>query len=84
MIAAKLIPSCKITVGKQGKDWPYSGTIEAVRNMGAEPIQKDVNEVQVDSQLNLVTTPAFMKNATYYEVFDGIGRMIDEIFRLCK
>lgn len=51
--------------------------------MGAKPIDKDVNEIHVDLKFRVVTTPAFMKNASFAEVFNGIGKMVNEVLRLC-
>ena len=47
-------------------------------------IPKDIDEIQVDKNLLLVTTPAFMKEAEYCQVYDGIGKMIDEVIKLCN
>jgi enhancing lycopene biosynthesis protein 2 len=84
VIAAKLLPGCKLTVGKddKGKNWPYAGTIQSVRLLGSEVVEKDVNEIEVDKNYKLVTTPAYMKNASFYEVFEGIGKMIDNLIKL--
>jgi enhancing lycopene biosynthesis protein 2 len=47
-------------------------------------ISEDVNEVQVDVAHKILTTPAFMKGtAEYIQVHEGIGKMIDELFKLC-
>lgn len=80
------MPNCEVTVGKKGSasDWPYSSTIDDIYVLGAKPVEKDVNEILVDLKYKLVTTPAFMKNATYAEVFDGIGKMINKVCEMCK
>lgn len=82
VIAAKMIPNCELTVGKSGKDWPYAGTIDSARLLGARVVEKDVTEVNVDKTNKLVTTPAFMKNASFFEVFTGVGKMVDEVMKL--
>lgn len=86
VIAAKVLPGCTITVGKSksAKDWPYAGTIDNLRLTDANVVEKDVDEICVDQKNNIVTTPAYMKNASYYEVFTGIGKMVDEVLRLIK
>ena len=80
------MPACKITIGKQKTkgDWPYGDNIDTIRLLGAEVIEKDVDQVQVDTKFKIVTTPAFMKNASFYQVFDGIGKMVDEVLKMCK
>lgn len=75
-----------MTLGKnlKSKDWPYSYAIEEVRNMGAKPVEKDVNEVQVDAKYKVVSTPAFMKTASFYEIYEGIGKMVESVLKLAK
>jgi enhancing lycopene biosynthesis protein 2 len=79
------VPNCEVTVGKKQTkrgEWPYCGTIDTLKSMGAKIVEKDVDEIHVDKKLKLVSTPAFMKNASFFEVFNGIGLMIDEIIKL--
>lgn len=52
--------------------------------MGASVVEKDINEIAIDEKYKVVTTPAFMKNASFYEVFNGIGSMVDHIMKLCN
>lgn len=90
VIAAKLIPNVKLTLGKikhlsenETKNvFPYSGSILAARKMGADTQECDVNEICVDNEHRLVTTPAFMKNASFHEVFDGVGLMIEKVIQM--
>jgi enhancing lycopene biosynthesis protein 2 len=90
VIAAKLIPGVRLTLGKmknlnenEAKNvFPYSGAVMSARQMGAETQECDVNEICVDEHHKLVTTPAFMKNAPFHEVFDGIGLMIEKVIQM--
>ncbi|XP_065648386.1 ES1 protein homolog, mitochondrial isoform X2 [Hydra vulgaris] len=84
VIAAKVIPSCEVTVGMDAKDskWPYADTAHAIGSIGATHINKNVNECHVDKVNKLVTTPAFMCNAKLYEVHDGIGEMVKAVLQL--
>ncbi|CAF0937869.1 unnamed protein product [Rotaria sordida] len=90
VIAAKLIPGVKITLGKmknlnenEAKNlFPYSGAVLSARQMGAETQECDINEICVDEQHRIVTTPAFMKNASFHEVFDGVGLMIEKVIQM--
>ena len=86
MVVARLFPHCELTVGKSeiGKDWPFAGTGESLKMMGANVVEKDVDEIHVDTNYKIVTTPAFMKNASFYEVFTGVGKMVDEVLKLAK
>jgi enhancing lycopene biosynthesis protein 2 len=86
VLMAKLLPHCKLTVGKSGdtNQWPYSDNINELRLMNAQIIEKDVDEFCVDEVNKIVTTPAFMKNAQYHQVYDGIGKMVNEVIKLCN
>jgi enhancing lycopene biosynthesis protein 2 len=50
--------------------------------MGAVHVAKPVTEALVDANNRIVTTPAYMCDATPFEVFTGIGRLVDEVVRL--
>jgi enhancing lycopene biosynthesis protein 2 len=78
------LPDCELTVGKniKSKDWPYSHTADEIKAMGAKTFEKDVCEIHTDSKYKIVSTPAFMKNATYYEIYEGIGMMVDQVLKL--
>lgn len=85
VLAAKLIPGVEITVGQDKDDggrWPYPGTADAVQQMGAKHINKDVNEIHVDQQNKVVTTPAFMCETKVHEIHDGIGKMVEAIVKM--
>lgn len=87
VLLAKVLPGCTITVGQKANannDWPYAGTIDSCIELGAKTEEKDVNEISIDANYNIVTTPAFMKNASFFQVFSGIGFMIDELLKRCK
>ena len=86
VIAAKLVEGCEITVGmhdsKKKGEWPYAGTIDALRGMGAKCFERDVGQTHVDQKRKIVSTPAFMKTAAFHEVYDGIGKMVEEVLKL--
>ncbi|KAF0975561.1 hypothetical protein FDP41_005555 [Naegleria fowleri] len=78
ILAAKLIPKCSITLGDSDP-----ATTENARALGATCLPKAANQVVVDKDNKLVTTPAYMgKNPTPYEVFDGIVSMVDSVIEL--
>lgn len=83
VIAAKVLPECEITVGKKGTEWPYGGTIDSLKELyGVSVTEKEIDEINVDQKNKLVTTPAFMKNASFFEVYTGVGKMVDEVLKL--
>ncbi|KAL9647639.1 hypothetical protein ABK040_015129 [Willaertia magna] len=78
VLAAKLIPGCTITLGDSEPQ-----TTENAKTLGANCVQKSVEEIVIDKDNKLVTSPAYMgKNPAAHEVFDGIGKMIDALVQL--
>eukprot|EP00753_Platysulcus_tardus_P000430 PLAT10451.1.p1 GENE.PLAT10451.1~~PLAT10451.1.p1 ORF type:complete len:280 (-),score=137.20 PLAT10451.1:227-1012(-) len=85
VLAALALPGVSITVGKADESsgrWPYAGTVGAVGAVGAVHVEKDVDEVCVDKDNKIVTTPAYMCDATAWEVYTGIGKLVDEVMDL--
>jgi enhancing lycopene biosynthesis protein 2 len=71
---------CSITLGTDsGND-----AANAARAMGATHVGKAVTDALLDEPNRLVTTPAYMCDATPFEVFTGIGKLVDEVLRLAK
>lgn len=66
-------PGCRVTIGTDAQ------TANAIATMGSENIAKAVRDVCVDEPNRLITTPAYMFDATPFEVFEGIGKMIDTL-----
>lgn len=62
--------------------WPYAQTAGAVKEMGCKHVNTDVDKAHVDVKNKLVTTCAFMCNAPFHKVFDGIGVMVEETLKL--
>ena len=62
-----------------GNDPGVAGAMEA---MGARHQECGVGEVVVDEGNRLVSTPAYMLGRGPAEVFDGIGRAVDALWRL--
>ena len=78
VLAAKLIPQCSITLGDSDP-----ATTESARALGANCSPKSTYQVVVDKDNKLVSTPAYMgKNPTPFEVFEGIGSMVDSVIEL--
>lgn len=87
VLAAKVIPNSKVTLGKKddGKGkWPHAGAIDAAVAMGASHIEKNVNEVAIDENNLIVTTPAFMYEGQFHEIYDGIGNMVRKVMELIR
>jgi enhancing lycopene biosynthesis protein 2 len=43
-----------------------------------------VNEIAFDEKNLVVTTPAFMYEGQFHEIYDGIGNMIKKVVQLIK
>ena len=78
VIAARVLgrnfggPGVEVTLGND------VAAAEAVRGWGSTHVVKSVREAHVDSTRRVVTTPAYMDGqATPFEIFEGIGAMID-------
>ncbi|ELT90411.1 hypothetical protein CAPTEDRAFT_171016 [Capitella teleta] len=85
VLAAKILPGVEVTVGhesEEGGRWPYCGTAEAIEQLGATHVSKDVTESHVDSKNKVVTSPAYMCETKVHHVFDGIGSMIKNVIQL--
>ncbi|XP_056147067.1 glutamine amidotransferase-like class 1 domain-containing protein 3, mitochondrial [Lampris incognitus] len=84
VLAAKALPGCELTVGqdKECERWPHAQTAATMKEMGCKYVNKDVGEVNVDVKNKLVTTSAFMCNALFHEVYDGIGVMVTEVLKM--
>lgn len=57
-------------------------TAAAINQLGCKHVSKGVGESHVDEKNKLVTTCAFMCNAPIYEIFDGIGSMVQGVLKL--
>lgn len=86
ILAAKVLGSSgpTLTLGNCGseEDWPYQGAIEAAKSFGANMELKGVEEVCVDAENKIVTTPAFMYNGKFHEIQDGVGAMVGELLKM--
>lgn len=78
VIAAKVLGKasgglgCAVTIGSD-KD-----AASAIAKMGSTNIEHDVTAAHVDDDNNIITTPAYMCDAKVHEVYEGIGRMIEQ------
>lgn len=71
-------PGLTVTVGEE------SDAAEAVRKMGNAHVPTPVTGICVDPAHAVVTTPAYMFDATPHEVYVGVGKLIDEVLRLAR
>jgi enhancing lycopene biosynthesis protein 2 len=69
---------CELTIGTD------ASTASKIESMGAKHIAKLTTECHVDTQHKVVSTPAYMHEASPFEVFTGIGKLMDEVKRLAQ
>ena len=82
---AKCIPNCKVTVGSDvdgSEAWPYAGTAHAITDAGGQHIATDIDGVVVDEDNKLATSCAYMYEGKPHEIFDSVGKMIDEVLKM--
>nr|KAF6477849.1 hypothetical protein HJG59_010758 [Molossus molossus] len=85
VLAARVLRGVEVTVGheqEEGGRWPYAGTAEAVKAMGAKHCVK--GEAHVDRKNKVVSTPAFMCETALHHIHDGIGAMVTEVLELAR
>ncbi|XP_020851630.1 putative glutamine amidotransferase-like class 1 domain-containing protein 3B, mitochondrial isoform X2 [Phascolarctos cinereus] len=87
ILAAKVLTGTEVTIGHEEEEdgkWPYCGTAEAIKALGAKHCVKEVTEAHVDIKNKVVTTPAFMCETALHLIFDGLGIMVQNVLKLTK
>jgi len=76
-IAANLNIHPKITIGTD------KSTAAAVESLGAQHVDCPVNDIVVDEQNKIVTTPAYMLGQRISEIADGIEKLVAKVVEIC-
>eukprot|EP01126_Amoeba_proteus_P017334 TRINITY_DN182_c0_g1_i8.p1 TRINITY_DN182_c0_g1~~TRINITY_DN182_c0_g1_i8.p1 ORF type:complete len:256 (-),score=45.05 TRINITY_DN182_c0_g1_i8:95-862(-) len=76
VLAAKVLPGSKVTVGSD------VGTIERISAMGSTTTVCNVEEVVIDKNNLLVTTPAYMLDQPIHKVYEGITKLVKNVLQL--
>lgn len=71
-------PGCRVTIGTD------AATAQAIATMGSDNLARGVRDVCTDDAHMLVSTPAYMYDATPHEVFEGIGKLVDTLTAMLK
>jgi glutamine amidotransferase-like class 1 domain-containing protein 3, mitochondrial len=84
VLAAKVLGDKGISVtvgsGTEGNEkWPYAGTADAIDAMGAKHVEKEWDQVHVDN--NIVTAPAYMYEGAPHQVYESVGKMVDQVLQ---
>ena len=73
----------KLTLGQRsGEGWPYAATVDKAIEFGVEHEPKNVDEICVDEEYKLVTTPAYMYDGQFHEIHDGVAKMVESTLAL--
>ena len=75
-IAAQRGIQAKLTVGND------PGTAQAITAMGCTHENRPVTEIAVDADHKIVTTPAYMLGPGPAAVWEGIGKLVEQILRM--
>jgi enhancing lycopene biosynthesis protein 2 len=72
-------PGVKVTIGTD------TATADAIAAMGSTNVPRGVTEAYCDDANRIVTTPAYMfGDASPWQVYEGIGRMVEKVVDLMK
>jgi enhancing lycopene biosynthesis protein 2 len=71
-----LLFKAKLTIGSD------EATSQIINDLGGQHFQKNANEIQVDEELKIVSTPAFMLNAPLHEISEGIDQCVKKVIEL--
>lgn len=75
-----------LTVGTTGAESPYdiAGISKGVEQTGAKIEMVDVDEIVIDTDLKIITSPCYMMEATVYEINFGIKKSIKKLLKLIE
>ncbi len=76
--------AAKLTVGTTEAKSPYdiAGIHEGMASIGAAPAPCPVSEFVLDEDKKVITTPAYMMDASITEVAEGIGKAVQRLLEL--
>lgn len=77
----------KLTLGRRERSegeegsWPFASALDKVAEMSqaVELVEAGVDEVVVDEDNKLFTTPAFMYDGKFHQIHDGVAKMIQSL-----
>lgn len=75
-IAARLIPGARITIGND------AGTAAALEEMGAKHVECFSDSFVVDEEQRVLSTPAYMCNASIPQIAQGIEDMVRRLAQM--
>ena len=86
VIAAKLIPGVKITMGKEqeSETYPFAGAVAASKAMGAMHVESEPTEAVTCYDNLVVTSGAYMYQGEPHVIYDSVKAMVDGVLDLVE
>lgn len=73
----------KMTLGQRsGEGWPYAATIDKAVEFGVEHQELPVEQICVDEDNKIVTTPAYMYDGKFHQIHDGVAKMVEAVLTM--
>ena len=76
LIAASILPEVKLTIGKD------PATAQSLEQMGANHVYCEVDDIVIDEDNRVITTPAYMLGPTISKVGQGIEKLVDTVVKM--
>lgn len=77
-LGARVFPGCTVTIGTD------AGTAQAIEKMGSRHMNRPTEEICVDDEHRIVSTPAYMSAQRIHQVYEGVGRLVDKVLSMAK
>jgi len=77
VLAAKVL-NCKVTIGSN------EDVAKRIAAVGSSNVSKNSEEINVDKDNLIVTTPAYMCDTTLDKIFEGIQKMVVNVLQLVR
>jgi enhancing lycopene biosynthesis protein 2 len=75
-LGAKVFTGCTVTIGTD------SATASAIEKMGSRHQNRATEDICIDEQSRIVSTPAYMSAQRISQVFVGIGKLVDRVLEM--
>lgn len=75
-LGAKVFSGCTVTIGTD------VSTADAIEKMGSRHQKRATNEICIDEENRIISTPAYMSAQRITEVYEGIGKLIDRVLAM--
>ncbi len=77
-IGAKVFTGSTVTIGVD------TSTATAIVKMGSHHQNRATNEICVDEENRIVSTPAYMSAQRIGQVYEGIGKLVDRVVQMAR